>query len=227
MTVNYNVTGAKRKELVQTIANWMGYDAKYKGAPTFAYEIGYITIDKNGALSFDDNADSEVIERLLEMLHDNGFEAEGLPESEAPEDTLSGVAIQIPMSDFTETSLQNIFDLVESKGNLIKRALGVDNLPINLMDDRLDFPWFKSESTPEELHAYMEFVTALCNMAKKQKRITAKEKEVANEKYAFRCFLLRLGFIGTEYKEIRKVLLRNLEGSSAFKSITRTETEAE
>jgi len=64
-------------------------------------------------------------------------------------------------------------------------------------------------------------------MAKKQKRITAKEKEVANEKYAFRCFLLRLGFIGTEYKEIRKVLLRNLEGSSAFKSITRTETEAE
>jgi len=227
MTVNYNVTGAKRKELVQTIANWMGYDAKYKGAPTFAYEIGYITIDKNGALSFDDNADSEVIERLLEMLHDNGFEAEGLPESEAPEDTLSGVAIQIPMSDFTETSLQNIFDLVESKGNLIKKALGVDNLPINLMDDRLDFPWFKSESTPEELHAYMEFVTALCNMAKKQKRITAKEKEVANEKYAFRCFLLRLGFIGTEYKEIRKVLLRNLEGSSAFKSITRTETEAE
>jgi len=227
MTVNYNVTGAKRKELVQTIANWMGYDAKYKGAPTFAYEIGYITIDKNGALSFDDNADSEVIERLLEMLHDNGFEAEGLPESEAPEDTLSGVAIQIPMSDFTETSLQNIFDLVESKGNLIKKALGVDNLPINLMDDRLDFPWFKSESTSEELHAYMEFVTALCNMAKKQKRITAKEKEVANEKYAFRCFLLRLGFIGTEYKEIRKVLLRNLEGSSAFKSITRTETEAE
>ena len=39
-----------------------------------------------------------------------------------------------------------------------------------------------------------------------------------NEKYAFRCFLLRLGFIGAEYKAARKVLLRNLTGSSAFKS---------
>lgn len=38
-----------------------------------------------------------------------------------------------------------------------------------------------------------------------------------NEKYAFRCFLLRLGFIGDEYKADRKVLLKNLSGSSAFK----------
>jgi len=41
---------------------------------------------------------------------------------------------------------------------------------------------------------------------------------VENEKYAFRCFLLRLGFIGAEYKIERKILLRNLTGSSAFKS---------
>jgi hypothetical protein len=41
---------------------------------------------------------------------------------------------------------------------------------------------------------------------------------VENEKYTFRCFLLRLGFIGEEYKETRKVLLKNLSGSSAFKS---------
>ena len=63
----------------------------------------------------------------------------------------------------------------------------------------------------------MKFITALVGMAKNQKRITAKEKTVDNEKYAFRCFLLRLGFIGTEYKADRKILLRNLSGSSAFK----------
>ena len=34
--------------------------------------------------------------------------------------------------------------------------------------------------------------------------VTATEKEVDNEKYAFRCFLLRLGFIGAEYKVERK-----------------------
>lgn len=63
----------------------------------------------------------------------------------------------------------------------------------------------------------MHFITALCDMAKNQKRITSKEKETDNEKYAFRCFLLRLGFIGAEYKTERKILLRNLTGSSAFK----------
>ena len=55
-------------------------------------------------------------------------------------------------------------------------------------------------------------------MSRNQKRITATEKAVDNEKYTFRCFLLRLGFIGAEYKTERKILLRNLSGSSAFKS---------
>ncbi|MBD5535004.1 MAG: virulence protein, partial [Lachnospiraceae bacterium] len=62
-----------------------------------------------------------------------------------------------------------------------------------------------------------------CKMSKEQKRITAKEKAVDNEKYAFRCFLLRLGFIGTEYKGERKILLKNLSGSSAFKNGERKE----
>ena len=83
---------------------------------------------------------------------------------------------------------------------LIKKALGINSLPINRIDKRLDFPWFSSDSTPEEIQAYMKFITALVDMAKNQKRITAKEKTVDNEKYAFRCFLLRLGFIGAEYK---------------------------
>ena len=55
-------------------------------------------------------------------------------------------------------------------------------------------------------------------MARNQKRVTAKEKETDNEKYSFRCFLLRLGFIGDEFKVARKVLLKNFTGSSAFKS---------
>ena len=52
----------------------------------------------------------------------------------------------------------------------------------------------------------------------KRQRIQAKERQVDNEKYAFRCFLLRLGFIGDDYKEDRRILLKNLEGSSAFKT---------
>ncbi len=68
-----------------------------------------------------------------------------------------------------------------------------------------------------ETAAYTAFITALVDMVKRQKRITATEKDVENEKYDFRCFLLRLGFIGDEYKTARKILLRNLTGSSAWK----------
>ena len=45
--------------------------------------------------------------------------------------------------------------------------------------------------------------------------------------YAFRCFLLRLGFIGDEYKAVRKILLANLSGSSAFKNGSRKEATAD
>ena len=71
---------------------------------------------------------------------------------------------------------------------------------------------------PEEAQAYMSFLTALRAMAKEAKRVLAKETEVENEKYAFRCFLLRLGFIGSDSKEARKILLRNLSGHSAFRN---------
>ena len=221
MTIKYNVTGAKRKELVLTIASWIGCEAKYKGAPSFAYEVDYFTIDKDGTLIFDDRADSEVIERLLEMLYDNGFEAESLPkadEEETSEVEITGLAIDVPIEGFTETSLKNVHALVNAKGNLIKKAFDIDELPIYEIDDFLDFPWFKADSTSKEVKAYTDFITALCEMAKKQKRITATPRPVENERYSFRCFLLRLGLIGEEYKQTRKILLQNLEGSSAFKN---------
>ncbi len=47
--------------------------------------------------------------------------------------------------------------------------------------------------------------------------MTAKEKAVDNEKYAFRCFLLWFGFSGDKYKDAQKILIRNLLGSSAWK----------
>lgn len=217
MTIHYNVPGKKRKELAQTLATWLGEQVEYLGAPSFAYKVGYFTIDKDGNLKCDDRADSEVIERLLEHLYDEGFECDMSEEPAEETDSIDGISIQIPMADFTEQSLQNLFSLVESKGALIKKALGVDDLPINLIDNRLDFPWFPADSSPEAIQVYMEFVTALCKLAKKLTRINTTEKEVENDKYAFRCFLLRLGFIGDEYKTARKILLKNLSGSSAFR----------
>lgn len=44
-----------------------------------------------------------------------------------------------------------------------------------------------------------------------------KEKKVENGKYAFRFFLLWLGFIGDDYKAVRRVLLKNLVGNGTWK----------
>lgn len=117
----------------------------------------------------------------------------------------------------TENALENLHRLVDSKAALIKKALGTDRLDIELTDETIRFPWFYATPEPEVVSAAAHLIGKLVGMAKTQKRVTAKEKETDNDKYAFRCFLLRLGFIGTEYKETRKVLLRNLSGSGAFK----------
>lgn len=131
------------------------------------------------------------------------------------EDSLS---ISLPRTLFTETALQNLDALLLSKGRLIRHAFDIREATYTLEGDRITFTWLHGTITDETAKAYAEFISKLCQMARTQKRVTAKEKIVDNEKYAFRCFLLRLGMIGNVYKESRKILLQNLTGSSAFKS---------
>ncbi|WP_315453044.1 virulence protein [uncultured Selenomonas sp.] len=135
--------------------------------------------------------------------------------AETDEDSLS---ISLPRSLFTETSLKNLDALLLSKGRLIRHAFDIKEATYTLTDDRITFSWLHGTITDETAKAYAEFISKLCLMARTQKRVTAKEKIVDNERYAFRCFLLRLGMIGNAYKESRKILLQNLTGSSAFKS---------
>ena len=135
--------------------------------------------------------------------------------AEPDEDSLS---ISLPRSLFTETALQNLDALLRSKGRLIRHAFDIKEATYTLEGDRITFAWLHGTITDETAKAYAEFISKLCLMARTQKRVTAKEKIVDNEKYAFRCFLLRLGMIGNAYKQSRKILLQNLTGSSAFKS---------
>jgi len=226
MTFELLTNGQSRKELAQAIAEYMECDVKYLGAPTFAYEVDYFTVNKNGSIVFDGRADTEEIEGLIDFLvykdfivsasYEEGTETE---ETENDNEDSEGIAVQLPAEDITPTALDNLYKLIDSKAELIKKAVGCDSVNINLTEDgRLEFPWFARESTPEEVQTYMLFVKKLVETAKAQKRVTAKQKEVENEKFAFRCFLLKLGFIGDEYKLARKILLKNFEGSSAFKS---------
>ena len=134
----------------------------------------------------------------------------------------TGLTVSVPLD---KVSVGNLTKLLEAKGSLIKKALGIDALPVEIGDTSVSFPWFSEAPEADEAKAYTDLISALCKMSREQKRITATEKDVDNEKYAFRCFLLRLGFIGEEYKTDRKVLLKNLTGSSAFKSGHRKEAD--
>lgn len=139
-------------------------------------------------------------------------------EPEQSDEDTNRLTIELPRSAFTDVALDNLKRLVESKSSLIKKALGADYIPIITNEETISFPWFQGELTSDEVKAYTHFITALSELAKTQQRVNATEKEVENEKYAFRCFLIRLGFVGTEYKAERKILLKNLSGNSAFKN---------
>ena len=219
MKATYNVTGDERKALVRIISEVIGMKPVYMRMPTCAYVIAGITVEKDGAVVWDERTDDTTIEAVKAALSDAGFTAE---EDTRPEVTSNeyGLVVQMPKASFTEDSLNNLHRLIEAKGSLIQKALDVTELPITEEDDKLSFPWFTTEPDPDEVRAYTHFITALCEMARNQKRVTAKKKETDNDKYAFRCFLLRLGFIGTDYKTERKILLRNLSGSSAFRNGT-------
>lgn len=219
MRVEFNRIGAERKVLVTAIGEILGIKPKYKGMPTAAYDFGGLIIDKNGGAEFEENIFPKDIEELLQQLADRGFAYESKEVSEEseemPQGEDAGLTVAIPLEN---VSAGNLTKLLDAKGELIKKALGVDDIRIEMDEEKVSFPWFSEVLDTETCQAYQNFIAALCKMSKEQKRINSTEKKVSNEKYAFRCFLLRLGFIGDNYKTDRKILLKNLTGSSAFKN---------
>ncbi|EDN8993472.1 virulence protein [Listeria monocytogenes] len=213
MIVKFNVKGKERKKLVEAISEQLNIPFDYKGTPSFAYEIGEYVVDRVGTLEGPAN---EALIQTLESKY--SFEAER--DDHAETYTLS---IEYPRDSFNEQTIENLEKLIQSKNALIKQALAIESTRIELEDDRINFPWFERELTPEELETYTKFIVALCETALKQKRVTAVEKQVENEKYAFRCFLLKLNFIGDEYKADRKLLMSKLSGDSSFKRTKKME----
>lgn len=254
--LEYDITGEGRKRLVRAVAEFKETFSEYSGAPTFAYVVDGITIDKEGTLIFPEGTDEEEITELTEYLESRGFPAVGAeqptetPESggadetddrdavemdeadtteetdaEATDDSADDIAdpetgpstIEVPGEGFTEAALENLQKLVDSKASLLKKSLGTDDLAIEVAEDRIRFPWL-TDTDSLYVAACTKLVTAICRMAKEAKRVTATEREVESEKYAFRTWLLRLGFIGPEFKNDRAILMKNLSGTAAFKN---------
>lgn len=226
MEIRYNAVGAARKSLVNAIGEILNVKPKYLGAPSMAYQIGRFKVTKVGTLVYDDDLDAQEVNNLLKRLGERGFcpvnaliaksGEVAAEQTNEPQGADIGLTVEMPLES---VSVGNLTNLLSAKGYLIKKALGVTELPVEVKDNRIAFAWFDRRLDGEEVKAYTHLISALCEMSVKQKRISGTEKPADNEKYAFRCFLLRLGFIGEQYKTERKILLKSLEGSAAFKTV--------
>ena len=221
MEIKFDVKGESRKDLVKVISDTLGVKAEYQGMPTVAFVIGDFTVTKEGTLVFADEVNADDV---LKALAANAFypvNEDKADEKKAQEEP-TGLTIEIPAD---KVNVDNLQKLLDAKGWLIRKALGIESLTFEVTENKVSFPWFSHTDT-DLTTACTQFIAAICRMSVEQKRITAREKAVTNEKYAFRCFLLRLGFIGDEYKQSRKLLLANLDGSSAFKTVQTKEEVA-
>lgn len=212
MILSFNVSGQERKRLVSVIEASTGEKATYLGVPSCSYRVGFYEISKDGQLSFEDDLSIDESSRVIDDCVMAGFQPTEWDQNLEEDEEM----VSVPSESLSDEEFSKLKNLLSAKGYLIKKALGTESLDVIRDDMKVSFPWIKSGDA-DEINASVKLISALCETARKQKRISAKEKAAENEKYAFRCFLLRLGFIGDEFKKDRKILLRNFEGSSAFK----------
>lgn len=223
MVLHFNADSEKRKLMVKEIESVLGEKAKYCGVPSCSYQIRGFNVGKNGELTVNDNEGvdemSKVINACVKITGSSPTELQTMSEKEPTEEECEieemGLTISLPIQ---KANAENLKAILDSKSSLIKHALGVGDLAFETEEDKISFPWFSSRLDPEIIETYTRFISALCEMSVKQSRVQAKEKELDNEKYTFRCFLLRLGFIGEKFKKDRKILLKNLVGSASYKS---------
>lgn len=207
MNIKFIIEKEERKTLAKKIAELTGAEIRYLGVPSCAYQIGNFNLSKDAVLICNDRTENEVIEKVLNRLTEVGYTTENEPEK---------LTVQMPADSLSEPTINRIRRILENKEKLFKAALRTDSLEIEITETKVNFPWFTIEEDGDA-DAYSKFISLLCEFAKNQKRINNKPDTSDNEKYAFRCFLLRIGMIGAEYKAARKVLLRDLTGSAAFR----------
>ncbi len=215
-----------RKELVNALSKYLGLKAKYLGVPSFAYEIGEFTVTREGKI-LNEAGDEMTLDEIKEP---------------SLEDEFVQIEIAFPLEGHDARSIKNLLNMVYSKELLIKKAYALeetiiekeliekisslDNLDeilslinennckgISFEDEKITFKFIKGD-----IKISSEFLSLLIKKAKELKHTTSRQVETDNDKYSFRTWLIRLGMVGPNYKEHRKLLLSKLEGSSAFRN---------
>ena len=86
---------------------------------------------------------------------------------------------------------------------------------VNFADGNIEFTGFPHT---DDMMEYCRLASAMVKKASEQKRVNPKQTIEENEKYYMRAWLVSIGFGGSEGKEIRNFLLKNLNGHTAFRT---------
>lgn len=139
------------------------------------------------------------------------------PRKEKKMHDLTGVNITVhcPLDDRGQ---KNLSTLLQVRGELIRKALTLPAdapLEFEIAGEDVTFAWEIDPENPPMITAAMDLLCGICGYAAAH-RVSSKPARAENERYSFRVFLNRIGLGGPEHKETRAVLLRNLQGDSAY-----------
>ncbi|MDR3540686.1 MAG: hypothetical protein P4L69_06905 [Desulfosporosinus sp.] len=243
---SFKLIGLERKQIASVIAETLGEEVKYQGPPTFAYLRSGWMIDRSGVITFPEIEDKQILRTVLEALKTAGVTAEGNGTVTISLNANDGNSLRNTVNliwskqnlirkaldrqtDIVPESLVNTInavpiDSLEEFAEVINKAIDAgtieeeSQLEFDLVDKTISFSFFNASLNTEEVLAFITLCQQLNEQGKKQKFSSTKQRESTNDRYSFRCYLLKLGFIGEEYKVARKVLLSRLDGNTSFRT---------
>ena len=116
------ITNAKnRKSLVKALSEHFGERAVYLGPPSFAYQIGSITVDRESKVIFEDESMEDDVRRVL---FQNDVTVTEETQETPQEESGSEAEIKIPIGEITPQGIINLINMMHSKQYLINRAVG-------------------------------------------------------------------------------------------------------
>jgi hypothetical protein len=237
-------TTENRKNIVKAICEITGESSRYLGVPSCGYQIGKCIVNRTGEVELPDG-DEKLEEMILAGLMERGLvereeEMEGL-EIKIPMGEHTGLSLKNLV--FMVHSKQYLLNkavgrkafqvndelLVKLQGTepegrgefleLLHSCKGNErNKGFYFTEDEIVFEAFPFSENGEDTGAYAKLASSMCAAALDSKRVNPAETIAENEKYYMRIWLLRLNLGGAEGKKIRKVMLANLKGHSAFRT---------
>ncbi|QNU66546.1 virulence-related protein [Ruminiclostridium herbifermentans] len=123
------------------------------------------------------------------------------------------------IADLNKASIQTIDEFKNEIAE--KQQSGFNGIEFDFTNNTITFKFFRHLQEPDRLEAYTHFASLLSQSARSLKHASPKPTTTDNFKFTMRVWLIRLGFVGNQYKRARKLLLQNLEGNSAYRKLER------